>query len=211
MDPKTDQKPFQNSTFLRSIFGFLFWKVLELSRDLLGAFLGLLRLSWEASGSQKPTKNEGFLRFLEMSLFGSSKLLMALLGTSCGLLGPIRRQNGPQNGAQKWSKRGPKRAPKNDLKNDPKSADFGSHFGGSWGGPGGVYLVDPRGFWALLGLLGLSWPLLASLGALLGLSWGLFGSLGLSLGLSWALLGLSWGSLGALLASLGALLGLEAT
>ena len=108
MAPKTDPKPLQNSTFLRSIFGPLFLKVLELSRDISGAFLGLLRLSWDASGSQKPTKNEGFLRFLEMSPFGSSKLLMALLGTSCGLLGPIRRQNGPQNGAQKCSKRGPK-------------------------------------------------------------------------------------------------------
>ena len=101
MAPKTDPKPLQNSTFLRSIFGLLFLKVLELSRDLLGAFLGLLRLSWGASGSQKPTKNGGFLRFLEMSLFGSLKLLMALLGTSCALLGPIRCQNGPQNGTQK--------------------------------------------------------------------------------------------------------------
>ena len=64
-----------------------------------------------------------------MSLFVSSKLLMALLGSSCALLGPIRCQNGPQNGAQKWSKRGPKQAPKNDLKNDPKSADFGSQNG----------------------------------------------------------------------------------
>ena len=73
--------------------------------------------------------------------------------------------------------------------------------------PGGVYLVAPRGFWALLGPLGLSWPLLASLGALLGLSWGslgaflallasLWGSLGLSWGSLGALLGLSWGSLG---------------
>ena len=57
MAPKTDPKPLQNSTFLRSIFEPLFLKVLELSRDLLGAFLGLLRLSWDASGSQKPTKN----------------------------------------------------------------------------------------------------------------------------------------------------------
>ena len=149
MAPKTDPKPFQNVTFLRSIFGLLFWKVLELSRDLLGAFLGLLRLSWDASGSQKPIKNEGFLRFLEMSLFVSSKLLTALLGSSCGLLGPIRRQNGPQNGAQKWSKRGPKQAPKNDLKNDPKSADFGSHFGVPWErqnatlGPFGRLLAPP--------------------------------------------------------------------
>ena len=105
MDPKTDPKPLQNSTFLRSIFGFLFLKVLELSRDLLGAFLGLLRLSWEASGSQKPKKTLGFLRFLKMSLFGSLKLLMALLGTSCPLLGPVWCQNGPQNGSQKWSNR----------------------------------------------------------------------------------------------------------
>ena len=60
MAPKTDPKPLQNSTFLRSIFGLLFWKVLELSRDLLGAFLGLLRLSWEASGSQKPKKMKVF-------------------------------------------------------------------------------------------------------------------------------------------------------
>ena len=60
MDPKTDPKPLQNSTFLRSIFGLLFLKVLELFRDLLGAFLGLLRLSWEASGSQKPKKNMFF-------------------------------------------------------------------------------------------------------------------------------------------------------
>ena len=71
MAPKTDPKPLQNSTFLRSIFGLLLLKVLELSRDLSGAFLGLLRLSWDASGSQKPTKNKSFLRFLEMSLFGS--------------------------------------------------------------------------------------------------------------------------------------------
>ena len=54
MEPKTHPKPLQNLTFLRSIFGSLFLKVLELFRGLLGAFLGLLRLSWEASGSQKP-------------------------------------------------------------------------------------------------------------------------------------------------------------
>ena len=71
MVPKTDPKPLQNSTFLRSLFGSLFLKILELSRDLSGAFLGLLRLSWDASGSPKPTKNEGFLRFLQMSPFGS--------------------------------------------------------------------------------------------------------------------------------------------
>ena len=69
MDPKTDPKPLQNSTFLRSIFGLLFWKVLELSRDLLGAFLGLLRLSWEASGSQKPKTNLWFFEVFENVTF----------------------------------------------------------------------------------------------------------------------------------------------
>ena len=134
---------------------------------LARGLVGVSRLNWLPNGAQGPplrslaglqnaTKTKGFLRFLKMSLFGSSKLLMALLGTSCGLLGPIRCQNGPQNGAQKWSKRGPKRAPKNDLKNDPKSADFGSHFGGSWGGPGGVQDAAPRAFLALLASL-VSW------------------------------------------------------
>ena len=93
---------------------------------LLGSLEALLGGLWVPKTKKKI---QGFLRFLKMSLFGSLKLLMALLGTSCALLGPIRCQNGPQNGAQKWSKRGPKRAPKNDLKNDPKSADFGSQNG----------------------------------------------------------------------------------
>ena len=74
----------------------------------MGAFLGLLRLSWEASGPQKHQKIEGFLRFLKMQLFGSLELLMALLGSSCPLLGPIWSQNG--------SKMGPKSGPKSDQK-----------------------------------------------------------------------------------------------
>jgi hypothetical protein len=36
------------------IFGSLFVEALELLGCLLGAVLGLLRLSWEASGPQKP-------------------------------------------------------------------------------------------------------------------------------------------------------------
>ena len=54
-----------------------------------------------------------------------------------------------------------------------------------------------------LGLfLGLSWPVLASLG----LSWSLLGLSCASLGLSWASLWLSWGTFGSLLASPGPLL-----
>ena len=79
-------------------------KVLELFRGLLGAFLGLLRLSWEASGSQKPKKTNGFLRFLKMQLFGSLRLLMALLGSSCPLFG----RSGPKMGPKMVTKSGPK-------------------------------------------------------------------------------------------------------
>ena len=49
MGPKLVQQ-FLN---LGSIFGSLLFEVLELLGCLLGAFLGLLRLSWEASGPQK--------------------------------------------------------------------------------------------------------------------------------------------------------------
>ena len=74
----------------------------------LGSLLGPLEALLEASGPQKPRKTEGFLRFLKMQLFGSLELLMALLGSSCPLLGPIWSQNG--------SKMGPKSGPKSDQK-----------------------------------------------------------------------------------------------
>ena len=98
-----------------------FLGLLELLGCLLGAFLGLLRLSWEASGPQKHQKIEGFLRFLKMQLFGSLELLMALLGSSCPLLGPIWSQNGPQNGP----KSGPKTAQKMSPKRLPKELEMG--------------------------------------------------------------------------------------
>ena len=41
-----------------------------------------------------------------MQLFGSFKLLIALLGSSSPLLGPIWSQNGPQNGSQNYPKVG---------------------------------------------------------------------------------------------------------
>ena len=114
--------------FFGSNFGSFFWGlgVLWLS---FGSLLGPLILFWEALRAKKRRMSNSKTTFVKMQFFGSLKLLMVLLGSSCGLLGPIRRQNGPQNGAQKWSKRGPKQAPKNDLKNYPKSADFGSQNG----------------------------------------------------------------------------------
>ena len=104
MAPKMVPKLVQKLIISWSIFGSLLCWVLELFGCLLVAFLGLLRLSWEAFGPQKPRKTEGFLRFLQMQVFGSLKLSMALLGSSWPLLGPIWSQNGPQNGPQNCPK-----------------------------------------------------------------------------------------------------------
>ena len=71
---------------------------------LLGAFMGLWSLCWEASGPQKPRKTVGLLSFLQMQDFRYLKLLVALLGPSWPLLGPIWSQNGPQNCPQSGPK-----------------------------------------------------------------------------------------------------------
>ena len=104
MGPKMNPKLVQKLLIFGSLFGSLFFEVLELFGCLLGAFSGLLRLSWEASGPKNLKKLEVFLRFLKMQLFGSLKLLMALLGSlppSWADLIPKWDQNDPQ----KWSKK----------------------------------------------------------------------------------------------------------
>ena len=70
MDPKMDPKLVQNLTFLGSIFGSLFLEVLELFGGLLGAFSGLLRLSWEASGAKKCRQSYAKTTFFKCSFFG---------------------------------------------------------------------------------------------------------------------------------------------
>ena len=70
MGPKMDPKLVQNLTFLGSIFGSLFLEVLELFGGLLGAFLGLLRLSWEASGAKKCRQSNAKTTFFKCSFFG---------------------------------------------------------------------------------------------------------------------------------------------
>ena len=99
MGPKTGTKISPRLGHKLLMFGSIldFLEVLELCGCILGAFLGVLRFSWEASGRQKPTKSK-FLRFWKMQLFGPLKILMDLLVSSCPLLGPIWSQNGPQNG-----------------------------------------------------------------------------------------------------------------
>ncbi len=118
--PKMAPKLVQNLVILGFIFGCLFCWVLKLFGCLFRAFLGLPRLSREASGPQKPSKTEGFLRFLQMQVFGSLKLSMALLGSSWPLLGPIWSQNGPQNGPQNC----PKVVQKVVQKTTPKKVNF---------------------------------------------------------------------------------------
>ena len=65
MAPKMGPKLVQKLTIFGFIFGSLVFEVLELFGCLLGAFMGLWSLSWEASGSQKPWKTNGFLWFLQ--------------------------------------------------------------------------------------------------------------------------------------------------
>ena len=88
MDSKMVPKLVQMLSILVSIYGFLFYDALELLWRLLGALLGLMMASCAASGPQKQSKTEGFLRFLKMQLVCSFKLLMALLGSSCLPLRP---------------------------------------------------------------------------------------------------------------------------
>ena len=74
----------------------------------LGSLLGSLEALLGGLRTQKPSKTGGFLRFLKMQLFGSLKLLMALLGSSC----PPFSRSGP--------KVGPKMVPKSGPKSDQK-------------------------------------------------------------------------------------------
>jgi hypothetical protein len=89
MAPKMGPKLVKKLIFFGFIFGSFVFEVLELFGCLLGAFMGLWSLSWEASGPHKPRKTNCFLRFLQMQDFGSGKLLVALWGLSSPLLGPI--------------------------------------------------------------------------------------------------------------------------
>ena len=78
----------------------------------LRSLLGPLEVLLKASGSKNTKKLNGFLRFLKMQLFGSLKLLMALLGSSCPLFG----RSGP--------KMGPNKVPKNAHQRNQKLSKF---------------------------------------------------------------------------------------
>ena len=98
-------------SFLGSLFGhFLtkFWTTFGSLWVSFGNLLGPLEVLLGGLWIQKHQKTACFSRFLKMQLFGSLKLLMALLGSSCPLFG----RSGP--------KMGPKMVPKNAQKRNPK-------------------------------------------------------------------------------------------
>ena len=86
----------------------------------LGSRLGPPKALLGGLWTPKTLKNNGFLRFLQMQVFGYLKLSMALLGSSWPLLGPIWSQNGSQNGPQ----HGPKVVQKMVQKTPPQKVIF---------------------------------------------------------------------------------------
>ena len=101
---KIGPKFVQNLIIVGSNFGSLFFGVLEFFGCLLGAFLGLLTLFWEALRAKKRRISYAKTTFLKMQFFGSLKLLMVLLGSSWPLLG----RSGPRMGPEMGSKSSPK-------------------------------------------------------------------------------------------------------
>ena len=102
--PQTAPKMVRKSTVFGSIFKPLFYQVLKLFKCLLGAFLSLLCSSWEPPRREKYCFLTVKWHFLKMIPFGALKLLMALLGPSWLLLGPIWFQKGPKNGPRNYPK-----------------------------------------------------------------------------------------------------------
>ena len=91
----------------------------------LGSLLGPLEALLGGLWTQKPSKTKSFLRFLKMQLFGSLKVLMALLGSSCPLLG----RSGPKMGPKMGPKSGPKSDQKVVQKMTPKMTKKSANFG----------------------------------------------------------------------------------
>ena len=93
----------QNLLNFGSIFGALFVEALELFGCILGAFLGLLRLSWQPldpKNIEKPMVFKGF----GIAEFWLCEPLDGSLGLVLTALGPIWSQNGSQNGPKSGSK-----------------------------------------------------------------------------------------------------------
>ena len=120
MAPKMAPKLVKKLIILGSIFGSLFVEALELLGCLLGAVLGLLRLSWEASGPQKPKKN---LQFFKVFANAGFWVLEALNGPLGLILAPSWADLVPK-WSPKWPPKWSKSGPKNGPKNDPQKSEF---------------------------------------------------------------------------------------
>ena len=125
LDPKTKVLCQPPGVIFRSgsglLFGYIFFEVLGLFRNLLGVLLDLLKLFGRPLDPKKYGFTMGKLHFLKMQLFRSLRLLMALLGSSCPLLGPIWSQMAPKMAP----KVGPKSVQKVNQKMTPKKNEKG--------------------------------------------------------------------------------------
>ena len=119
----------QTLIFFGFIFGSLVFEVLELFGCLLGAFMGLWSLSWEASGPQKPEKQTWFFKVFANAGFWVFEALGGPLGP---ILAPSWADLVPKwspKWPQKWSKKCSKMCSKNEPRNSPQNASFGPQNG----------------------------------------------------------------------------------
>jgi hypothetical protein len=96
-----------------SFLGYIFFEVLGLFRGLLGALLGLLRLSWEASGPQKVLFYHGETTLLKNAAFWVFEVLDGPLGF---VLPPSWADLVPK-WSPKWAPKVVQDAPKSNPKN----------------------------------------------------------------------------------------------
>ena len=104
MDPKMEPKVVQNLIHFGYIFGSLFCCRFGALWVFLGAFLGLLRFSWEPLDPKNIEKSIVFKVF-GIAEFWLCEPLDGSLGLVLTLLGPIWSQNGPQNGPKSKPKK----------------------------------------------------------------------------------------------------------
>ena len=86
MNSKSAPKVVQKIAKSGSNFGSTYLKPLELFRRLLGAFLGLPRLSWTALEPQEKLKTDRLSMFLQMPVFWDFEALDVPLGAHSWLL-----------------------------------------------------------------------------------------------------------------------------
>ena len=108
MASKMETKLLQKLSILGSFFESFFWVALELFPGLLGALLGLLRLSWEASGPQKV-----WFYYRKTTLFENAAFrVFAALDGRLGLVWPPSGADLVPKWSPKWAPKVGQKAPK---------------------------------------------------------------------------------------------------